>query len=266
MNGVSYNDKFNSENNNINNIMENNSRKKRVKLSNTERNTIRLESKVNKITNTTSKRLGNEILGLYTSRKVSQFVNAERVIDALKSGDANAIFKAKQFLLQNENKESRQDKNKKKKAATKIALNFKKHIEPKVVYRKMGGEDVKKMKFGFELQFNNPIYQLKSLEELYSMLKDKLETETKKVLIMKGVVNFKITLGLNSTWVRFKSNGSIRNEKNELIKEPILYQYTTKDGEVIDVYEETTQSVKTKNIQVYSKDTLEKILKLYLIN
>ena len=69
-----WNNKFNSENNNINYSM-----KKYI-----QRNYNRLESKVNKITNPISKGLGKEILDLYSSRKVSQFVNAERIIDSLK--------------------------------------------------------------------------------------------------------------------------------------------------------------------------------------
>ncbi len=124
MNKVSYNNKFNSENNNINNIMENNTRKKRVKLSNTERNKLRLEAKVNKITNPISKGLGEEILKLYSSRKVSQFVNAERIIDALRNGGDKAINKANIFISNNEHKESRQDKNKKKRAVLKLQKLF----------------------------------------------------------------------------------------------------------------------------------------------
>jgi len=53
--------------------------------------------------------LGETILNLYKSRKVSQFVNAERTIDALRSQDIKAIPKADIFINKNENKESRQE-------------------------------------------------------------------------------------------------------------------------------------------------------------
>ena len=48
--------------------MGKNTRKKRVKLTNVERNYNRLESKVNKITNTIGKGLGEELLKLYKNK------------------------------------------------------------------------------------------------------------------------------------------------------------------------------------------------------
>ena len=118
---------------------------------NVERNLKRLSSKVNKIKNSVGKGLGETILKLYETRKVSQFVSAEKIIDSLKNEGVKAIPKADIFINKNENKESRQDKNKKKKAATKIANKFKKHIEPKVEYKKVFGKDRNIKKFGFEL-------------------------------------------------------------------------------------------------------------------
>ena len=96
-----------------------------------------MSSNVNKISNAVGKGLGETILKLYESRKVSQFQGAEKIIDALKNDWVKATPKADIFINKNENKESRQDKNKKKKAAIKLANKFRKHIEPKVEYKKV---------------------------------------------------------------------------------------------------------------------------------
>ena len=66
---------------------------------NVQRNLKRLSSKVKKITNSVEKGLGKEILDLYSSRKVSQFVNAERIIDSLRNGGDKALHKANIFIL-----------------------------------------------------------------------------------------------------------------------------------------------------------------------
>ena len=47
-------------------------------------------------------------------------------------------------------------------------------------YKKVFGEDRNIKKFGFELHLNHSIYDFKTLEEIYSMVKSKLETEIKK--------------------------------------------------------------------------------------
>ena len=85
---------FSLENNkNLYYNMENNIRKKKVKLSPLERNKNRLESKVNKIKNSVDKSLGETILKLYDSRKVSQFQGAEKIIDALKTTVTVDLYK-----------------------------------------------------------------------------------------------------------------------------------------------------------------------------
>ena len=192
---------------------------------------------MNRIKSPVGKGLGESILKLYESRKISQVVNAERVIDALKNEGVIAIPKADIFITKNENNESRQDKNKKKKAATKIAKIFKKHIEPKVEYKRIYHEDFKKPKFGFELSLNHSIYNFKSLSEIYPLIKNKLETETKKVLLIKGVENYKMLLGVNSTFIRIRPD-----DKHEKIK----YYWQNKNGEAVGVYEELTRPVSTK--------------------
>ena len=241
-------------NKNIFNNMDIITRKKRVKLTNVERNYNRLSSKVNKINNTIGEGLGKEILELYETRKVSQFHGAEKIIDALKNEGTQAIANAYIFIDKNKNNESIQDKNKKRKAASKIANKFRKHIEPKVEYKKVFGEDINIKKFGFELHLDHSIYDFKTLAEIFPMIKEKLITEVKKILLIKGVVNCKMLLGVESTFVRVQPND--KKEKNIYV-----WKYTkNKKNEDINVYEELTKHVKTKIITVYSKKKIDEYI------
>ena len=67
------------------------------------------------------------------------------------------------------------------------------------------------------------------------MIKNILETEIRKALLIKNVVNCKLILGVNSTVVRFQEK--YKDDK-------ILYSYKNKDGYKVDVYEEITNTVK----------------------
>ena len=89
---------------------------------------------------------------------------------------------------------------KKKTATIKIANKFRKHIESQMEYKKVFGEDKSIKKFGLNLS----IYDFKTLKGIYSMIKEKLISEAKKTLVINGMVNCKMLLGVNSTCVRIR--------------------------------------------------------------
>ena len=93
------------ENENLNIRLKNNKNLYYNMNKNVQRNFNRLSSKVNKITNPISKGLGKEILDLYETRKISQFHNAEKIIDELKNNKAIGIHKANILISKYEQEE-----------------------------------------------------------------------------------------------------------------------------------------------------------------
>ena len=152
---------------------------------NIERNFKRLSSKVNKISNSISKGLGKEILGLYESRKLSQFHGAEKIIDELKNNNIMAIHKANILISKYE-----PEKPITRRLRAKRNMKVKKHfmLAVSMLFKKGKSENKKKWscKSIFLGRYSLSItqYQLK-LKMLKKLKKNLTNLDTKDMMIWK---------------------------------------------------------------------------------